>query len=168
MSSLPLWMGICPQAKIYMPWVWSGFIAHFGHEYVDAFMMIPDEGMSIPLGASGRSVQLLPSHYLHASGCFSLYDPALKILFSGDIGAALLPNDDQYLFVENFDQHVRYMEMFHRRWMPSNRAKNLWVTEMRKLEIDMICPQHGSIFSGKNVDRFLDWFLALNVGIAVY
>jgi flavorubredoxin len=28
----------------------------------------------------------------------------------------------------------------------------------------MICPQHGSIFSGENVGKFLDWLESLEVG----
>jgi flavorubredoxin len=53
----------------------------------------------------------------------------------------------------------------HQRWMPSNKAKNDWVQRVRKLDIDMMCPQHGRIFKGDNVKRFLDWFEALEVGL---
>jgi len=28
-----------------------------------------------------------------------------------------------------------------------------------------MCPQHGRIFKGDNVKRFLDWFEALEVGL---
>jgi len=30
-----------------------------------------------------------------------------------------------------------------------------------------MCPQHGRIFQGDDVQRFLDWFEALEVGTAV-
>ena len=167
MSSLPLWMGLCAKSKIYMPWIWTSFIAHFGHEYVESFVSIPDEGMSIPIGIGERSVQLIPAHYLHSSGTFSLYDPAVKLLFTGDIGAALLPPNETGLYVEDFDKHIRYMEKFHRRWMPSNRAKNNWISRVRKLDIDMLCPQHGALFRGENIGRFFDWLENLDVGSAM-
>ncbi len=51
--------------------------------------------------------------------------------------------------------------------MPSNAAKKDWIERVRKLDIDHLCPQHGAIYSGANVERFLDWFEALDVGSAL-
>lgn len=166
MSSLPLWMGLCPQADILMSRLWTTFIAHFGHEYCPRFAAVPDEGMQVPLGGQLKPLELIPAHYCHSSGNFSLYDPNARILFTGDIGAALLPNNDCPLVVTNFAEHQQYMETFHRRWMPSNRAKQRWIQRVRKLKVQMMCPQHGSIFEGEDVARFLDWFEALKVGSA--
>ena len=61
------------------------------------------------------------------------------------------------------DQATRIAQQ--QRWMPSNEAKNDWVKRVRKLDIEMMCPQHGRIFKGDNVKRFLDWFEALEVGL---
>ena len=83
---------------------------------------------------------------------------------SGDIGAAL-ESVEAPIFVEDFDEHIGKMKMFHQRWMPSNEAKNDWVRRVRKLDIDLMCPQHGRIFKGDDVKRFLDWFEELEVGI---
>jgi flavorubredoxin len=165
-SSLPLWMGLCPEAKVHMPWLWSGFIAHFGHQYTDRFVKVPDEGGTIRLGRE-RELQLIPAHYCHSSGNLNLYDPQARILFSGDIGAALLPDDYSSVFVADFGAHVQYMEAFHRRWMPSNRAKNDWVARVRELDVDMLCPQHGAVMRGEQVGEFLDWFGRLEVGSGV-
>ncbi|MEH6466642.1 MAG: MBL fold metallo-hydrolase [Porticoccus sp.] len=166
MSSLPLWMGLCSKAKIYLPKIWSGFIAHFGHEYVDNFVKVPDEGMSIPFGSNKENLQVVPAHYCHSSGNISLYDPNAKILFSGDIGAALLPDSYKDLEVQDFQDHIQYMKGFHQRWMPSSQALQEWVARVRQLEVNMICPQHGAIFSGKNVALFLNWLEQLEVGLA--
>lgn len=59
------------------------------------------------------------------------------------------------------------MEYFHRRWMPSNKAKSAWIDKVSKLDIDMMCPQHGAIFKGDDIGRFLDWLDTLDVGIAI-
>lgn len=165
-SSLPLWLGICPKAKAYLPQIWTGFVAHYGVEYVSNFMPIPDEGGKLPIGSRGRSLEMIPAHYCHASGNFSVYDPHAKILFSGDIGAALLPDDAQGLFIEDFERHTTFMKGFHQRWMPSHEAKNLWVQRVRQLDVQMLCPQHGAIFRGEQVGQFLDWLEALEVGTA--
>jgi len=85
---------------------------------------------------------------------------------SGDIGAALLAPGAP-IFVEDFRAHIPKIEFFHRRWMPSNSAKNDWIKRVRDLEIDMLAPQHGAIYTGANIAHFLDWFEELEVGIAV-
>lgn len=165
LSSLALWLGVCPRAKAYVPQIWSGFITHFGCDK-SQLVGVPDEGSAIEVGP-GHSLQLVPAHYLHASGNLHLYDPRAKILFSGDVGAALLPKDDHRMFVDDFAGHTRYMEMFHRRWMPSNRARDSWVERVRRLRVDMMCPQHGAIFRGADVGKFFDWFSGLELGAAV-
>lgn len=162
-SSLGLWDQSLPKATLHAPWLWEGFIRHFGMQHIQ-YHRISDEGGTIQLG--DHELQLIPAHYLHSSGNFHVYDPKARILMSGDVGAALEP-EGAPMFVEDFSEHSRYMEMFHKRWMPSNRAKLDWIQRVRKLEIDMMCPQHGRIFRGDDVQRFLDWFEKLEVGSAI-
>ncbi len=162
-SSLGLWDEVLPHAKLHSPWLWEGFIRHFGMKNIE-FAQIEDKGGSVHLDQ--LELQFIPAHYLHSSGNMHVYDPVAKILFSGDIGAALEPIDTP-LFVEDFEQHISKMKYFHQRWMPSNEAKMDWIRRVRKLEIKMMCPQHGRIFRGEQVTQFLDWFEALEVGIAI-
>nr|WP_136251594.1 MBL fold metallo-hydrolase [Ningiella ruwaisensis] len=163
-SSLGLWDKTVPDATLYSPKIWEGFLRHFGMEHI-RFKGIADQGESIVI--DGLQLDFIPAHYLHSSGNFNVYDAQAKILMSGDIGAAL-ENVDAPIFVEDFDHHIQFMEGFHKRWMPSNRAKNDWIARVRQLDIDMMCPQHGRIFKGDDVKRFLDWFEALEVGSACH
>jgi flavorubredoxin len=160
-SSLPLWLDLKPDLPCYLPWLWSGFIPHFGGDS-NTFVPIPDEGMTIDL--NGLPLQAVPAHYLHSSGNCNLYDPRARILFSGDIGAALLPPDYNDVFVRNFDTVIKAAEGFHRRWMGSNVARIDWCERVAKMDIDMLCPQHGAIFQGADVERFINWFAELEVG----
>jgi len=162
-SSLGLWDQVLENTKLYAPWLWEGFIRHFGCDSIE-YAPIPDEGMEITVGR--RTLQFVPAHYLHASGNFSVYDPVAKILMSGDVGAALL-EDGAPMFVEDFADHTRHMKMFHQRWMPSNTAKDAWIARVRQLDVQLMSPQHGAIFRGDDVKRFLDWFEALEVGSAI-
>lgn len=59
------------------------------------------------------------------------------------------------------------MQYFHQRWMPSNQAKMHWLKRVRKLDIEIMAPQHGRLFKGDDVNKFLNWFEDLDVGIAV-
>lgn len=161
-SSLSMWLEFNPSIKCYISWLWASFVPHFGGNK-ETFVPIPDSGMDILVG--GQRLVAIPAHYLHSSGNFHLYDPKAKILFSGDVGAALLPPGEDGVFVEDFDRHIRHAEAFHRRWMGSERAKRDWCSRVSRLDIDMLCPQHGAIYRGADVRRFIDWFSGIEVGV---
>jgi flavorubredoxin len=162
-SSLSLWVKLIPDLVVHCPSIWTGFISHFG--FGATLEAIEDQGRSMRLGAS-NDLQAIPAHYCHSSGNFSVYDARARILFSGDIGSALLPPEEATVTVKDFDHHIDFMEGFHRRWMPSMKAKTRWIDRVRHLDIEMICPQHGAVFAGADVHRFLEWFSELEVGSA--
>ena len=162
-SSLGMWDQSLENAVLHAPWLWESFIRHFGMNYI-RYDPIPDEGGSVRI--NGIELQFVPAHYLHASGNFNVYDPEAKVLMSGDIGAAL-EEGEVPLFVSDFERHVKFMRYFHQRWMPSNRAKDNWIDRVSRFDIDYMAPQHGRIYRGDDVKRFLDWFAALDVGIGV-
>jgi len=124
---------------------------------------IPDQGMILNLG--GAVIKALPAHFLHSVGNFHFYDTVSKILFSGDMGASLVDAEDCKP-VENFAQHVPSMLGFHRRYMVSNKVCRLWVNMVRQLDVEMIVPQHGAPFKGKEIiGQFLHWVEQLECGI---
>lgn len=162
-SSLGMWDQVLPNARLHCPWLWEGFVRHFGMSNIE-YVPIPDEGGRIELNTV--ELELIPAHYLHSSGNFHIYDAKAKILFSGDVGAALEPPGSD-LFVDNFDLHQDKMRYFHQRWMPSEIAKKDWLNRVRKLDIQLMVPQHGRMFKGDDIQRFFDWFEKLEVGIAI-
>jgi flavorubredoxin len=159
-SSLSLWLDFNPELRCHVSWLWGTFIPHFGGND-QTLVGIPDEGKAFELG--NLKLEAVPAHYLHSSGNFHLYDAKAKLLFSGDVGAAMLPHNEQYIYVEDFDKHIRYAQGFHRRWMGSVEAKLDWCERASKMPIDMMCPQHGAIFRGKDVERFINWFADLKI-----
>lgn len=160
-SSLSLWLDFNPELKCHLSRLWTTFVPHFGGTD-ETLIGIPDEGSVITVGK--LKLQAVPAHYLHSSGNFNLYDAAARLFFSGDIGAAMLPEELNGLFVKDFDRHIRYAEGFHRRWMGSPEAQRLWCERVAAMEIDMLCPQHGAIYQGADVERFINWFSELQVG----
>ena len=160
-SSLGLWDQAVPDAKLYAPWLWESFLRHFGMNNIE-YVPIADGGMTVSV--DGMNLELIPAHFLHSSGNFHVYDPHHKILMSGDIGAAL-EAPGAPIFVDDFEEHVNCMRGFHQRWMPSNEAKSRWIERVRALDIEFLCPQHGRIFKGENVQKFIDWFDQLQVGV---
>lgn len=164
-SGVALWAKNTP-AKVYISKLWTRFIPHFGSIALNRIIPIEDGGGSLTL-ASGSKLHFIPAHFLHSVGNFTLFDERSKILFSGDIGAAVFPKGERYVFVEDFDKHVQYMENFHRRYMASKEVCQLWVSLVEKLEPKAIAPQHGAIFKGESVRKFLDWFRNLESGVDI-
>lgn len=170
-SSLPLWNACNKNLEWHVPALWADFIRHYGA--LDAkFCAIGDDGGTLSIG--GRRLELIPAHYLHASANFHVYDAEAKILFSGDVGGALLaPGHGIWVGRKGadpgkaFDEHIQHATYFHQRWMPSNSAKKDWIDRVRQLDIQFLCPQHGAIYAGENVSRFLNWFDGLTVGTAL-
>lgn len=160
-SSLGLWLEFNPALRCYASRIWGSFLPHYGGD-ASTFIGLPDEGGKIPLG--GIELDAVPAHYLHSSGNLHLYDARARILFSGDVGAALQPPEEDALFVADFDRHIRHAQGFHRRFMGSRAAVLEWCERAAAMDIDLLCPQHGSIYQGADVMRFINWFAELEVG----
>lgn len=142
--------------------LWLRFIPHFGLDKLvsDRMQGIADEGRWLTMGSS--SYAFIPAHFLHSCGNFQLYDPHSKILYTGDLGASV---GCDYREVADFDQHLAYMRGFHARYMSCNKAMAAWASMARTLDIELIAPQHGALFRGKEmVTRFIDWCDALRCG----
>jgi len=151
------------DADAYVSRIWIRFVPHFGLDHLVEHRLkpIPDEGMTLNL--EGAELLILPAHFLHGAGNFQVYDPIAKILYSGDLGASL---GVEYRFVEDFDSHLPHMEGFHRRYMAANKALRAWAGMVRGLDIEIIAPQHGAIFKGRDlVSRFIDWCEGLQCGV---
>ena len=162
-ASINGWL-MTTKAVAYISKLWMRFLPHFGldSQLEDRVFPIDDHGTVLKLGGDCE-LYILPAHFMHSEGNFQVYDPCSKILFSGDLGASL---GQSYFVVEDFDKHIRYMEGFHRRYMVSNKVLRFWANMVRQLDIEMIVPQHGAIFKGKDmVNRFIEWVENLEVGV---
>ncbi len=162
-ASINGWL-MTTKAEAYISKLWMRFLPHFGldSQLEGRVKPIDDNGTVLTLGGDCK-LYILPAHFLHSPGNFQVYDPCSKILFSGDLGASL---GQDYFFVEDFDKHIKYMEGFHRRYMASGKVLKLWANMVKDLDIEMIVPQHGAIFKGKDmVRRFIEWVENLEVGV---
>ena len=151
------------DADAYIADLWIRFVAHFGLDRLvgDRLKGIPDEGMVFDM--EGAKLIAVPAHFLHSEGNFQVYDPISKILYTGDLGASV---GAEYLEVTDFDAHLSHMEGFHKRYMVSNRVMKAWADMVRPMDIEIIAPQHGALFRGKEmVGRFIDWCAGLECGV---
>jgi len=157
------WLMALPRLNAWCSRLWVRFVPHIGNDRLlfDRMRAIPDGGGRIAIGDA--EVWAIPAHFLHSAGNFHVYDPVSKILYTGDLGASV---GEDYREVTDFDAHVRFMEGFHRRYMSSTRAMKLWLELARQLDIEIIAPQHGALFRGKEMcETFLTWLDSLTVGV---
>jgi flavorubredoxin len=160
-GSIAEWSVAC-GANIVISGLWTRFMSHYGLMDMSRMTPLPDHGAKIGFGKD--FLEFLPAHFLHSPGNFSLYDSRSKILFSGDIGAAVMAPTDVYKEVGDFESHRPLLEGFHRRYMAGNRLCRAWVKRARSYEISQIVPQHGAVFKDGNVEAFLSWFSELECG----
>ena len=160
-GSISEW-SVSTSTKLVLSSIWTRFMTHYGVLDIDRVFSIPDKGTQIPFGEG--YIKFMPAHFLHSPGNFSLYDSQSKILFSGDIGAAVVPPMAVYKEIDSFDNHKPYLENFHKRYMASNKVCKAWVKNISELQVDLIAPQHGAVFRDDNVQNFLTWFNELQCG----
>ena len=165
-TSMPRWL-VYTDAKVVASKLWARFLPHLNSAFMsdrmkggwlERLIELPDQGGVITLGQS--RIIVVPAHFLHSVGNFQFYDPIAKILFSGDMGASMV--DDASQPIDDFEAHILKMKGFHQRYMCCNKIIRLWVNMVRTMDVEMIVPQHGTPFIGKErVNQFLDWIETL-------
>ena len=170
-ASMDRWL-MKTKATVICSELWSRFLPHLVPEYLDGQLGVDlekrirgvkDKGELLPFG--NTHLKILPAHFLHSVGNLQIFDPISKILFSGDMGASLI-SDSFDEDISDFEEHIPYMEGFHRRYMCSTRVCRLWVNMVRQLDIEIIAPQHGKPFVGKvMIEKFLYWIEHFECGI---
>ncbi len=160
-GSIAQW-SVSTNAKFILSALWVRFMSHYGFMQMDRIMALPDKGAKLNFGH--EFLKFVPAHFLHSPGNFSIYDSKSKILFSGDIGAAIAPAPVDYKRVEDFESHKDLLHGFHKRYMGSNKLCSAWASKVEKLDVKVIAPQHGLIFENEKVQQFLEWFKELKCG----
>lgn len=153
---------ISTSAKFLVSSIWTRFMSHYGLADMGRLEAIYDKGAKIEFG--NEFLDIIPAHFLHSPGNFSLYDSHAKILFSGDIGASVSPYYNKQEDIPNFEAMKPYLEGFHKRYMAGNKFCRAWVNQVKKYDIEHIAPQHGTIFKGEMCEEFLKWFEELECG----
>ena len=109
---------------------------------------------------NGRKLKFFRTPYSHSPGSFVTYDEKTKVLFSSDLFGSYDSHWDLYSNLTkrclecspqdvcpetNKDCELKGIFNFHRRIMTSEKALRYALEQMKKLDISMIAPQHGSV-----------------------
>lgn len=157
------WLEFNPQLHVVCPSLWQRFLPHY-MVYNAKYKTMKDEGLTLPL-KSGGTLTCLSAPYLHSPGNMVVFDSVSGYLFTGDIGAAVYADGNHRLVIDDWNEQVKAMQGFHQRYMGSNRAISAFIRSIAGLQIQAIVPQHGVIYRGEEVRKFLHWLGALPCGV---
>lgn len=93
--------------------------------------------------ADGTSIRFLVAPYLHFPGAIMSYLPRQKALISGDLFGSIT---NQWTLFAGPD-YAEEMKTFHENYMPSHDILKPAMSQLLRYDIDVICPQHGSIIN---------------------
>lgn len=128
---------------------------------------VPENGGEVPL-ADGSSLHLIAAPYLPTAASLTLYDPTTRVLYTSDIGTAEGQwAEDHTPFCEKFALIGHAMNAFHQTWFASGTARDDWMAQIKRLEVDIVAPRSGPCFRDKNVGHFMNWLSALDIGVLV-
>lgn len=161
-ASMVDWIDINPDVQIFTSMRTNVLLRYYGREKY-RFFDIGEQGSYT--FASGRTLQFIEAPFLHSPGAFTTFDLSSKMLFSGDIWAAL--DTDWELVVTDFETHRHHMDLFHLDYMASNIAARGFVRKIEHERIEAILPQHGSIIPKEHVRDALHYLRELHCGLDI-
>ena len=154
-GSLPLVVGKFPQATIICTPKAKGMLMDLLHLPEDQFMTVED-GQSVSLG--DKTLQFVHTPWVHWPETMVTYLEEDEILFSCDFFGSHIASSELYVSDQGrvYEAAKRY---FAEIMMPFRKqiAKNL--DKLKDLDISMIAPSHGQIYSDPSfiLDAYNDW-----------
>ncbi|MDF1615518.1 MBL fold metallo-hydrolase [Desulfurivibrio dismutans] len=158
-ASMGQWLAVNPAMKVLTTPRTQVLLPHYDPPPYDYYDVEANPEYLLP---SGRSLRFIPAPFLHFPGAFTTYDAGARLLFSGDIWAAIDLN--WQLVVDSFADHIPALDLFHTEYMASNLAARGFARRLQGLPIDAILPQHGSIIGPTMVPEALEYLQNLRCG----
>ena len=135
--------------------------------------------------SSGRKLKFIKTPYAHSPGSFMTYDSQTKTLFTSDIFGSFDENWSLYKPLPdecnncsprdicktvNDNCKINGIIRFHQIVMPSKRALEYALQQIKSLDVELIAPQHGSIIDRKyDKEVIIEYLETLeNVGFESY
>ncbi|MGN7612369.1 MBL fold metallo-hydrolase [Magnetococcales bacterium HHB-1] len=177
-----------PDLKIISKKENNRFIRHY--KVNSELLCIDDMAHTLTL-KSGRILRFFLTPYAHAQGSFVTLDEKHKILFTSDLFGGLNSKEVGWsLFFKAIDSRCATccdpipekiedlclslekpcpwsgIHLFHKNVMPSTAALRYALREIKKIDANMLAPQHGSVIQKPEIEKTIERLYALDdVGI---
>jgi len=136
-----------PEGERYIVTHWRTYFLLKHYNLLTPFYLVDQHGFKLSL--EGRELQFILTPYMHYPGNIVTYDPKTKVLFSSDIFGGWVEGE-WTLFAKEEDL-VKNMKKFHEIYMPCREVVFYAMEKLKKLDIEVIAPQHGSIIKGREL-----------------
>ena len=153
-SSLPLYEKKLKNFKLITEWHTKEILDFYGLKSHYFFVKEHDYTLTLK---SGRNLHFIPTPFAHYAGAFMTYDPQSSILFSGDIFGGISSVKQIYAT----DDYLEKMAIFHENYLPSSDFLRPIMEQLLDLQIDFICPQHGSVIDSHLVRKSIKYLYEL-------
>ena len=110
--------------------------------------------------ASGRRLRFVALPHLHAPGTIATYDERTRVLFSGDLFGGFAEQWSVYAA----PQTKAGVRDFHKAVMPSRELLRRGLARLKRFEIDLIAPQHGSVITKEEISSYFEMLWDLHCG----
>ena len=109
---------------------------------------------------SGRELEFIPTPFLHSPGAMITLDTKTQTAFTSDLFGGI--SKDWSLFAGA--GFLDAMTPFHQAYMPTNALLRACMERLEKREFARICPQHGSVLEGAQLQKAYDHLKELRCG----
>lgn len=155
-ASIPLFEEIVNQnVKVIAPSRAAIFMRYYGTESE----VVPVEDGETFILKSGRVLTFVHTPYVHFAGSMVTYDAMTKTVFSSDIFGAF--SIDWNLYANEY--YLEAFKAFTEPYLGSKVALDSALDKLETMEIERICPQHGSIIE-KDIGKYIEAARKLEVG----
>ncbi|MEN8188841.1 MAG: diguanylate cyclase [Thermodesulfobacteriota bacterium] len=124
------------------------------------YYLIEDNDWKLEL--DDRCLEFVFTPYAHFPGAFCTFDHSSGNLFSSDLFGGF--TKEFSLFARD-DSYFESLRPFHEHYIPSNQVLTYALSEIEKLPVQMILPQHGSIISEDLVPDMISRLKKLDCGL---
>lgn len=139
-----------PAGERYIVTHWRTYFLLKHYNLLTPFYLVDQHEFKLKL-ESGRELQFILTPYMHYPGNVVTYDLETKILFSSDIFGGWVEKNWS-LFAKN-ESYIEAIRPFHEIYMPCKEVVLYTIERFKRLDVETIAPQHGSIIKGKHFVR---------------
>ncbi len=140
-------------------WRTQALLKHYN--WKTTFWLINEHNWELNLN-NNRKLKFIFTPYAHFAGAFCTFDEKTKTLFSSDIFGGFTENFSLFAKDKTYFDSIR---LFHEHYMPSQEILNNALTEIERVNPDLIAPQHGSIIKKDLISPIIKMLKSLDCGL---
>lgn len=150
-----------PDAVLVTHWRTQALLKHYGLRL--PFWLVDRHDWRLPL--EDRELRFVFTPYAHFPGAIASFDTQTGVLFSSDLfgGFTQLPS-----LVAQDESHFEAIRPFHEHYMPSRDILDFAISQIKRLPVRIIAPQHGSIIPERLTAFMIDKLRDVECGIYLF